>query len=130
MFAIARIKEAYEAEPSHFPLPGDDEIERFLSSSYGIFKGDPVGTATLQFRNGAARAIRDQIWHPDQVLTISDHAGAEYIVDLSLPVHDWTELLGRALHCGADCEVLGPQEFRERWKEEIERMREMAGKGD
>ena len=131
VFAIARIKEAYEAEPSHFPLPGDDEIERFLSSSYGIFKGDPVGTATLQFRNGAARAIRDQIWHPDQVLTISDNnAGDEYTVDLSLPVHDWTELLGRALRCGADCEVLGPQEFRERWVEEIERMAEMAGKGD
>lgn len=130
LFAIARIKEAYEVEPSRMPLPSDEDIERFLSSSYGIFKGDPAGTAILRFRNGAARAIRDQIWHPSQVLTIKDTADAEFTVDLSLPVHDWTELLGRALRCGADCEVLEPQEFRKRWKEEIERMAKLARNGE
>lgn len=126
LFAVARIQAAYEAEPSRFPIPSDEDIESFISSSYGIFKGSPIGTATLRFRNGAARAIRDQIWHPNQILTLVDSSPSTLIIDLSLPVHSWTELLGRALRCGADCEVLEPQEFRKRWQEEIERMWELG----
>ncbi|MDI9426980.1 MAG: WYL domain-containing protein, partial [Spirochaetota bacterium] len=48
-------------------------------------------------------------------------------IDLSLPVHNWTEILGRALRCGSNCEVLGPPEFRKLWEEEIKRMVEKVG---
>jgi len=47
---------------------------------------------------------------------------------MSLPVHDWTELLGRALRCGANCEVIGPPEFRTRWSEEIGKMKALTDK--
>lgn len=108
-------------------LPSEAEIDRYVSSSYGIFKGEPIGLATLRFYGGAARAVRDQVWHRDQTLMpVSEARDDAQAIDLSLPVHDWTELLGRALRCGANCEVLSPSEFRARWIEEIGRMSALA----
>jgi predicted DNA-binding transcriptional regulator YafY len=108
------------------------DIETFLTSSYGIFKGKQQGTATLRFFGGAARSVKEQQWHPDQVLTVVDAApeagfqGEAPVVELTLPVHDWTELLGRALRCGRNCDVLHPAEFREAWKKEIRAMADRA----
>lgn len=101
------------------------EVERYLSSSYGIFKGKPIGRATLRFYGGAARAVHAQVWHKDQVMAEVTAPGAEPALDLTLPVHDWTELLGRALRCGSSCEVMGPPEFRRLWVEEIRAMGNM-----
>lgn len=125
-FAVARMEGPRQAPLPEFPLPGDAEIERYLFSSYGIFKGESLGTATLRFYGGAARAIRTQLWHRDQRLNPANIPADPDAIDLSLPAHDWTELLGRALRCGASCEVLAPPEFRVRWKEEIRKMGEMA----
>lgn len=106
-------------------LPADQEIERFLRDSYGIFKGKSIGKATLRFYGGAARAVQEQVWHPQQKLRIlaaeevSDPKAAQPVIELTLPVRDWTELLGRALRCGRYCEVLDPPEFRQAWKAEI-----------
>lgn len=176
-FAVSRIKEPRELGKPDLPLPSAEEIERYLSSSYGIFKGEPVGTATLRFYGGAARAVQSQQWHHEQTITPVPVTGGAHAfnskggfinggdsngggltggapeggglgsgvpkanfseggateardpdaIDLSLPVHDWTELLGRALRCGANCEVIGPPEFREKWVEEIEKMGRLAG---
>lgn len=131
-FAISRIRNAKTAQPcGRSILPPDNEIERFLSSSYGIFKGEPIGRATLRFYGGAARSVREQVWHKDQTITpVSDGDGGATntpeAIDLTLPVHDWTELLGRALRCGSNCEVLAPEEFRAQWREEIGRMGKLA----
>jgi len=78
-------------------LPSDEEIDSFLSSSYGSFKGEPIGRARLQFYGGAARAVREQLWHREQELSDATAADGSQALDMSLPVHDWTELLGRAL---------------------------------
>jgi len=134
-FAISRIRRAKTAQPCRKALlPPDSEIERYLSSSYGIFKGEPIGRATLRFYGGAARAVREQVWHRDQTIAPAPESSPESggasnapkAIDLTLPVHDWTELLGRALRCGANCEVLGPPEFRAQWAEEIGKMGELA----
>ena len=108
-------------------LPSDEAVDRFLTSSYGIFKGEPIGRSTLRFYGGAARAVREQRWHPEQTLCDMVTPGGIPALDLTLPVHDWTELLGRALRCGANCEVVGPREFREKWAAEIKKMSALAG---
>lgn len=127
-FAVARMETAKEI-PNASPalvVPTREEIKKHLSSSYGIFKGEPIGRASLRFTGGAARAIRHQEWHRDQCLKESSGPDGSLVVDLSLPVHDWTEILGRALRCGTTCKVLAPPEFRERWVSEICRMSELA----
>lgn len=63
-FAISRIRSAKTSQPCRKAIsPPNSEIERYLSSSYGIFKGEPIGRATLRFYGGAARAVREQVWH-------------------------------------------------------------------
>jgi len=133
-FAVSRIRRAEAAIATKSRTDADAideaEIERYLSSSYGIFKGEPIGRATLRFYGGAARAVRAQVWHKDQVMAEVAVPGAEPALDLTLPVHDWTELLGRALRCGSNCEVVGPAEFRRLWVEEIGRMKALSEKSE
>jgi predicted DNA-binding transcriptional regulator YafY len=128
IFALSRVKDAWKAAPRAFPRrPSEAEIEAFVSSSYGIFKGAPIGMAVLRFSGGAARAVREQAWHPAQEIRVLGEGEGGPRVELSLPVHDYTELLGRALRCGAGCEVIAPEEFRELWRAEIARMAALAG---
>jgi len=127
-FAVSRIRCAKTAQLSHkINLPQTSEVERYLSSSYGIFKGNAIVRATLRFYGGAARAVREQVWHKDQTAIQVSLPDGSKALDLTLPVHDWTELLGRALRCGSNCEVVAPKDFRAQWKEEIGRMGELAG---
>ena len=127
-FALSRISRAarQKCDVPLLKLPPEEEIESFASSSYGIFKGKPVGIASLRFYGGAARAVREQVWHKEQNVTETSLADGRPVLDLSLPVHDWTEILGRALRCGSNCEVLSPPEFRATWVEEIRKMRELS----
>lgn len=126
-FALSRMDDVRPASLPDLVLPPEEEIEKFVSDSYGIFKGLPTGIATLRFHEGAARFVSNQVWHRDQVIQTGKDAADPESIDLSLPVHDWTELLGRALRCGSQCEVLSPPEFRERWIREIEKMSARAG---
>ena len=127
-FSISRMDNVRAAGAPDFAIPSDDAIESYISSSYGIFKGEVLGIATLRFFGGAARAIRIQQWHKDQIIDPVPDATDPDAIDLSLPVHNWTEILGRALRCGSNCEVLGPPEFRKLWEEEIRKMGKRANK--
>ncbi|HPC72604.1 MAG TPA: WYL domain-containing protein [Treponema sp.] len=132
-FSISRIQSVQmNKENIQIDVPSDEEIEAFLRASYGIFKGEAIGRATLRFYGGAARALRHQIWHPEQRLVelsqVDDPQNPlSPVVELTLPVRDWTEILGKALYCGRYCEVLDPPEFRQRWKEEILALTRLAG---
>lgn len=130
---------AFPSLPKSCPLLME-EIDTALSSSWGIYKGGDCQTATLRFTGWAAHALRTQVWHPDQVLvyknptttcdTETSPAAAapnSTMVELTLPVSNFTELLGRALRAGSQCEVLAPPEFRTRWQEEIAHMSRLAG---
>lgn len=127
-FLVSRIESAQEvvAPSEDLAPPSEEEVLHYISSSYGIFKGSPIGRVALRFTGGAARAVRQQEWHRDQEVRETEGEDGSLIVELSLPVHDWTEILGRALRCGAHCEVLAPPEFRERWKAEIRRMADLT----
>jgi len=128
-FAISRIRNTKITQACRETIsPPDGDIDRYLSSSYGIFKGESVGLATLRFYGGAARAVREQVWHKNQAMVSISLSDGSEALDLTLPAHDWTELLGRALRCGSNCEVIAPEEFRAQWREEIGRMGVLAGK--
>jgi predicted DNA-binding transcriptional regulator YafY len=98
------------------------EVERFLASSFGMFKGSGDKTATIRFYGRAVAIVRGEIWHPRQTRSEgSDPRRGDYL-DISIPVSLWEEILGRVLRFGADAEAFSPPEFRELWKAEIRRM--------
>lgn len=125
-FALSRILTFALQNESFSSRFTDEEIETFSGSSYGIFKGEAIGTAVLRFYGGAANSVKKSIWHPLQNMKTFQHPLLGSSIELSLPVHDYSELLGRALRCGCNCEVCSPPDFRDRWKKEIEKMMGLA----
>lgn len=94
------------------------ELDAFTSSSFGIFGGQPRGTAHLKFTEHAAQWVAEEQWHPDQV--------SEWCSDgfhLWVPYSDTRELVMDVLRYGPEVEVLGPAELRE---EVVRRIRKMV----
>jgi predicted DNA-binding transcriptional regulator YafY len=98
------------------------EIERFLSSSYGMFKGSGNKRACMRFYGRALAIVRGELWHPEQKRSEGSDPLRGPFVELSVPVSRWDEIIGRVLRFGADAEAVSPQEFHELWMAEIRRM--------
>ena len=111
------------------PPPGRDaaSIDAFLASGFGIFKGAATTEAAIRIRGNAAALVARQSWHPKQRVERGFGSDGEPYTDITVPVADWTELLGRVLSFGSAGEALSPPDFRGAWKEEIRKMGERAG---
>lgn len=93
----------------------EKRLDQVLGSGYGIFSGEHVTWATLRFTPERARWVAAEKWHPDQVGRVLEDGGYE----LKVPYTDDRELLMDVLKFGADCEVEGPAELRQRVKAEL-----------
>jgi predicted DNA-binding transcriptional regulator YafY len=105
----------------------DAEVENFLASSFGMFKGKGDKRAVIRFRGRAVPIVRDELWHPDQSRREGVDPDRGPYVELTIPVSSWDELLGRILRFGAEAEPVSPAPLRKLWKEEIVRMSDAAG---
>lgn len=90
----------------------DAELDA-LNAGYGIFSGPVQGIAVIRFSEFAARWIRDEIWHPDQVPLNLDDGGLQ----LSLPYGNPQELLMDVQRYGEDAQILAPSSLRALMKE-------------
>jgi len=109
-------------EKTSSPRPAgatQDEIELFVNSGFGIFKGSKTVEAKIRVRGKAAPLVARQEWHAQQRVEQGVEADGSPWTDLSFPVADVTELLGRVLSFGSYAEPLAPPELRERWRKEI-----------
>jgi predicted DNA-binding transcriptional regulator YafY len=104
----------------------DEELDDFLGSSFGMFKGKGNKKAVVRFYDRAIPIVRDELWHRDQKRREGTDPARGPFVELALPVSQWDELLGRILRFGADAEPAGPPRLRALWKAEIERMARAA----
>jgi predicted DNA-binding transcriptional regulator YafY len=120
------LSKEFVASPS---TPGRDDVsvEAYLASGFGIFKGAATVEAKVRIKGPAAALVARQSWHPKQRVERGIDADGEPYTDITLPVADWTELLGRVLSFGSAAEAIAPPEFRKAWREEIRRMGERAG---
>lgn len=84
------------------------EVNDYIANSFGIFKGQEAAKAVLRFSPKIARLIREQCWHPKQVM--QDEADGSLL--LTLPVADLTEIQMKALQFGSQVEVIAPPELR------------------
>jgi predicted DNA-binding transcriptional regulator YafY len=104
----------------------DAEVDAFLASSFGMFKGKGDKKAVIRFHGRALPIVRDELWHPDQSRREGNDPVRGPYVELTMPVSRWDEILGRILRFGADAEPTGPTRLRQLWKDEIARMAEAA----
>ncbi|MCR4940369.1 MAG: WYL domain-containing protein [Treponemataceae bacterium] len=102
------------------------ELADLISSGFGIFKGSKISTVKIRFYDTAARIVSSQQWHRDQVFR---WIGKDRrVAELSFPVANYTEVLGKTLSFGALAEPLSPKKFVDVWKDEIKKMYEKLEK--
>lgn len=87
----------------------DEELDRHLASSYGIFSGTPKGWATIVFSAKAARWVADEHWHSQQQGRFLPDGRYE----LKVPYSAGRELLMDVMHYGSDAEIVEPASLRE-----------------
>jgi predicted DNA-binding transcriptional regulator YafY len=107
-FSVDRILNARVGEVAARDVP-DEELERQLASSYGIFSGTPKGWATIVFSPKAARWVADEHWHSQQQGRFLPDGRYE----LKVPYSTGRELLMDVMHYGADAEIVEPPALRE-----------------
>jgi len=88
----------------------DKTLNKVLGAGYGIFSGTQVQWARLRFSPERARWVGSEQWHPKQ----KGHLEQDGAYLLELPYSDDRELIMDILKYGPDCEVLGPEELRQR----------------
>ena len=88
----------------------EDELNRHLAGSYGIFSGEPRGWATIVFNPRAARWVADEHWHSQQ----QGRWLADGSYELKVPFSSSRELLMDVLHYGADATIVEPASMREK----------------
>ena len=114
IFHLARILDAQlENTPCSSSLADPEE----LKGSFGIFKGIPRYHAEIRFTGEAAELVRKQHWHDSQQITETIDG-----IIMRLPVRDDREIMMKVLQYGAQAQVVGPQELKERIRQEIEKM--------
>ena len=100
------------------------DVGQFLSRGIGIFSGDESTEVTIQLGRRSAGYVREDPWHPDQILQAigddgqpqaqsedSDHRAERYL--LKVPANHPRELLPKVLSLGHDAEVLEPADYRD-----------------
>ncbi|MBN1968932.1 MAG: WYL domain-containing protein [Candidatus Delongbacteria bacterium] len=116
IFAISRISYIEILNEENSLELQKSEIEKFIGSSFGIFKSTTLENVTIKFTGIAMSIVNGQIWHNDQKI-VSDKDSEELIMEL--PVGNFTELLGRVMSFGANAEVVSPDKYREIWLKSI-----------
>lgn len=92
----------------------DKTLDKMLGAGYGIFSGNQVRWARLRFTAQRARWVASEQWHPKQ----KDRLEATGDFLLEVPYTDDRELVMDILKYGPDCEVLAPEELRNRVREQ------------
>jgi len=92
-------------------------VEAELDQGYGIFGGDRVQTAILDFNPEAAQWVQQEEWHPRQELTPLADGG----VRMRLPYTDPTELVMDILRHGPGVRVAGPVDLKRKVTEQLQK---------
>lgn len=119
-FLLTRIL-SMETSLESFEHPvSEKELNRFLSETFGIFKGKKRTPVRVRFYEESLPLVERLVFHPEQKTSIGkDPSRGEYR-EFILPVGDYRELIGKLLRYGASAEAIEPEDFRSEWLEKIE----------
>ena len=106
MFALDCVRRVTETE-QRVKAIADEDLDRYLGASFGIFTGAAKAWAVLRFTDPRARWVADEQWHTDQIGQWKDGT-----YELQVPYSDPRELLMDILKYGPDVEVVAPEALR------------------
>ena len=118
-FKLDRIENADILE-NGFEMPPDLDIEKLLTSSWGVMWGEET-EIKLHFNARVCRRVKESVWHPSQVITDLSDGGCE----MKLHIGSVVEIAPWIRGWGSDVEVLGPQELRDEFRKWVKELYEM-----
>ena len=104
--------------PETFVRRPENEWKRLLDRAYGVFQGGEEVEVVLRFTPFRARWVKEQVWHPDQILRTMVDGG----IEMRVPVSDFREIKMKILSFGADVAVISPKTLKQEIAREVEKM--------
>lgn len=114
-FAIDKIQNSQLQQEPAIDI-SEQQLDKELSSGYGIFSGSQTQTAHLKFTAQRASWVAREQWHPQQ----QSHYDQQQNYHLTIPYSDHTELLMDILKYGPDVQVVEPDELKQAVKEKLQ----------
>jgi predicted DNA-binding transcriptional regulator YafY len=108
-YKLERIEQATITEEP-FLIPEDFDGPALLARAWGVMYGDEeLVEVRLRFSHAVTKRVRETLWHPTQTITQTSE-GCEWsaLIGDTLEIENWIR------GWGADCEVLAPQNLREK----------------
>ena len=121
-FKMERIEYAKLTTES-FEISANFDGPALLKRSWGVMYGDEESVEVrLRFSHWVTNRVKETLWHPSQQI-IDTAEGSEWIAQIgdTLEIENWIR------GWGSDCEVLAPQELREKMIKEARRLAAMYG---
>jgi predicted DNA-binding transcriptional regulator YafY len=113
-FALERVKHLSVLDES-FHFPEHFSLEEYLQTAFRVMRGDPK-VVKVWFSPGAARVVRERIWHPTQ--EFREQEDGSLVITLEVPIN--YEIISWILGFGSAAEVLQPVSLIKRIAEELE----------
>lgn len=107
-FKVSRVLNA-QSTPAKSKQISQADTDAHYQSAYGIFSGQAINNAVLQFYDDVARDVALQEWHPQQQGDWNEHG---YL--LTVPYNKDTELIQEILKYANDVEVISPAKLRKK----------------
>lgn len=117
LFYLARMEQASLGEQSFQRRPAS-AWRHLLQGGFGIFQDEETFPVTIRFTPFMAGWLREQLWHPEQIMQEND----DNSLTLTVPVADLREIRMKVLQFGAEAEVLEPETLRASVREEADRL--------
>ena len=118
MFAVDRIRSlTLTNRPCQMPL--DFDLDAYVKDALVVMRGKPIEVELL-FDKPTSAWVKDRQWHPSQKTTIRKDGR----LAMSLRASDTRELVGWVLHFGSGVQVISPASFRDKVREEAQKISE------
>jgi predicted DNA-binding transcriptional regulator YafY len=119
-FALARIRN-FTPTPAPISVPAyPDCLAEYLREHFGILRDSTLSEVVIRFTPAISPWIREQVWHPNQKLTIE----ADGAITLSFPASDLREVKRKIMRYGAQAEVIAPRELRDEIAAEVKKFKQ------
>jgi hypothetical protein len=117
-FNISRMQQIEITKNNFSNNISNKEIEKYISSSYGIYKDTTTTNVTFRIYEPSYYIVKNQIWHPKQTTKESEKNGKKYI-EITLPVGFFDEIIAKINAFLPNVEAVSPITFREEWKKKL-----------
>lgn len=114
-FLLSRIRKAQVDVKRRSKKLSNEEIQKYIQSTYGIYKGKTGQVVCIRFYEPVSNIVKKQVWHREQKMKEGSHPQFGAYVEMLLPVHHPQELLGKILRYGKYAEVISPEDIRQQW---------------